>query len=144
MPSLAEISPGDSIGSYITEPIDAVRIRRVAALMRDPVPTHYDRDVVRELGLGDGTKLVNQGLGDAAYLLELVQRFLDGGPGLRRYDIRIFQLVYEGDQVSCSGTVAAVDRAVGTATLELEGRIDGERAMGGRAIVNLDPSGSRP
>jgi acyl dehydratase len=139
MPSIADISAGDSIGTYVTEPIDGHRIKTVAALMRDPVPTHYDREVVKALGMGDGTKLVNQGLGDAAYLLELVHRFLDRRPSLRRYDIRILQLVFEGDQVRCSGSVASVDRVARTATLELEGRIDGERAFVGEAVVNLDP-----
>lgn len=139
MPSIADISPGESIGTYVTEPIDGLRIKTVAALMRDPVPTHYDRDIVKALGLGDGTKLVNQGLGDAAYLLELVHRFLDRRPCLRRYDVRILQLIFEGDQVSCSGSVASVDPVARTATLELEGRIDGERAMVAEAIVSLDP-----
>lgn len=137
MPTIRDLAPGDSAGSYVVDPIDPMKIRMTAALLRDPVPTHYDVDEVRRLGLGEA--LVNQGLRNSALLLELVYRFAEDSSRMRDFKVRMLRMIYAGDRVECSGTVASIDPTTMTAVLDIEARIDGERAMAGTAAVLLDP-----
>lgn len=137
MPSIRDVAPGDSIGSYVTEPIHPLRIKMVASLMRDPVPTHFDRDAVKALGMGD--RLVNQGVLNCGYLMELLYRFVDRTWALREFEVSLSQTVHEGDQVECSGTISSVDPEGLTAAIALEAKVDGARVLAGTAVVALDP-----
>lgn len=137
MPRLGDLAPGSSIGSYVAGPIEPLQIMMTAALLRDPVPTHYDVEATKALGLGD--TLVNQGFRNSALMIELVYRFAGDSSRIRDFRVRMLQMVHAGDRVECSGTVTAIDPETMTAFLDIEARIDEVPTMKGTAAVLLDP-----
>jgi acyl dehydratase len=132
MLSAHEIDLGTELEPLTIE-VDSSNMKTIAAIMRDPNPTHFDVEAVKALGLGD--RLLNQGPANSGYLLELVRRAAGGAANLRSYKVRYLGTVHAGDVVVCTGKVTAVDAGAGTATIELSGAVDGTPVIAGSAVV---------
>jgi hydroxyacyl-ACP dehydratase HTD2-like protein with hotdog domain len=136
MLSAREVSAGTRLEPLSVE-VESGKMKTVAAIMRDPNPTHYDVETVRSLGLGE--RLLNQGPANAGYLMEFVRRNAGGAAGVRRFSVRYLSTVHEGDVVVCEGTVTAVDSDAGTAELELSAAVEGAPVIAGSAVIALAP-----
>lgn len=131
---LGEIDAGTAL-EPLTVTVESGKMKTIAAIMRDPNPTHFDVSTVKMLGLGD--RLLNQGPANAGYLLELVRRRAGGAANVRAFKVRYLGTVHEGDVVVCAGTVTAVDAEAGTAKLDLSAAVCGNPVIAGSAVVAL-------
>lgn len=136
MPRADQIAAGQQIGEFVVGEVESLRMKTVAALLDDPVPLHFDIDKVE--ALGHGNRLLNQGPINVAYLMEMVSRFAGGHQNLRGFEVMLLGSVYEGDRVTCTGTVSAVDPDAGTATLELEAKAFDRPVLKGTAVIALE------
>jgi acyl dehydratase len=125
---------GDELPPMVIE-IGAQPMKTVAALLRDPVPMHFDASVAESMGLGN--KTINQGPLNASYLIEMVTRFAGGPEAVRSVDVQFLGLVVADDTLTCSGKVVEVDDAAGTASLELEAKVGDRQVLSGTAVVAL-------
>ena len=76
---------------------------------------------------------------NVAYLLEMISRFAGGHDRLRTFEVRLLGSVYDGDRVTCTGTVAAVDGEASTATLEAEATVGSTPVLTASALIDLVP-----
>ena len=134
MPRADQIETGQPLPPFAAS-ADGQRMKTVAALLNDPVPLHFDVAAVEALGYGN--RVLNQGPITVAFLLEAVSSFAGGHQNVRRFDVRLLGSVYDGEQVICGGTVAAVDAAAGTADLELEARVAERLVLEATATIAL-------
>jgi acyl dehydratase len=89
--------------------------------LADPNPIHLDVAVVKAKGLGD--RRINQGPINVAYMMNMLMAAV---PGCRieAMDSRFLDNVYEGDCLTATGSVTAVDcnRLHCEFTLDVAGR----------------------
>ncbi len=125
-----------AFGEPLPERVVVVRADRMAvvtALMDDPVPIHYDRDAVRELGRGD--RLVNQGPIALGYLAETVRDWVGERGTLAGLRARFLVPVVEVDRLTCVGAVTETTATPPTATVALLLRRGTEIVVRGSALV---------
>jgi acyl dehydratase len=130
------LQPGHELLPYVVESVSSEPMKTMAAILDDPNPIHFDADSVRALGLGD--RPINQGPSNLGYLMEMLVGFAGTPERVRRVRVRFLGNVFAGERVECTGSVAAVDAAAGTAQLEVEARADGRPVLSGTALVDLD------
>jgi hypothetical protein len=130
----SEISPGTRLAPFSIQ-VESAKMKTVAAIMRDPNPTHYDVKTVKALGLGE--RLLNQGPANAGYMMEFVCRVAGGAAEVRSFKVRYLSTVHEGDVVVCEGTVSGIDTDAETAELELLAAVEGNPVLAGSAVVAL-------
>lgn len=116
-------------------PVTASRMATMSALMDDPVPIHYDPAAVCALGLGD--RVINQGPMAFGYLTEAVAAWAGDVDAVARLRCRFHANVFDGDRLTCSGTVVDRDDA-GRWVVALELRRDDEVVVSGSAAVRAD------
>ena len=110
---------GDTIPEWVMEEVSAERMRTMAALLRDPNPVHWDRDVVAALPLGLGRRTINQGPLGLGYMVNMLHAW--AGPGcIRRMVTRFPQAVLDGERVISRGTVARVRTVDGKTLADCE------------------------
>jgi acyl dehydratase len=131
----ARLAAGTEVPRLVIESVDPEKMKLMAALLRDPNPIHFDAESARRLGMGD--RPVNQGPINHAYLVNMIIRAAGGPDRLRSIAVRYLGNVLAGDRVECRGRVAEVDRAAGTATLEVEARVGDAPVLAGTAVVAL-------
>ncbi len=115
------VSVGDTLPPFVIASVSPDAMRDWSMFLADPNPIHLDVDVVRAKGLGD--KRINQGPINVAYMMNMLMAAF---PGCRieAMDSRFLDNVYEGDHLTASGTVTAVDGARVSCefTLDVAGR----------------------
>ena len=115
------VTVGDTLPPFVIEQISPAAMRDWSVFLADPNPIHLDVAVVKAKGLGD--KRINQGPINVAYVMNMLMAAF---PGCRieAMDSRFLDNVYEGDRVTASGTVTAVDgnRISCAFTLDVDGR----------------------
>lgn len=118
-------SAGDLLPSFVIESVSPDAMRDWSVFLADPNPIHLDVEVVRAKGLGD--KRINQGPINVAYMMNMLMAAV---PGCRieTMDSRFLDNVYEGDHLTASGTITAVDGN----RLSCEFKLD----VAGRGTVN--------
>lgn len=124
---------GDELPPFVIESVDPEKMKTMAAILQDPNPIHYDVDLVRRLGMGDGP--VNQGPINLAWLMEMACRFGGGPQSLQRIKIRFLGNVFGGERYECTGKVVAVSD--GVAELEVAATANGRPALAGTAWVRM-------
>jgi 3-hydroxybutyryl-CoA dehydratase len=99
-------SVGDALPPFVIENASPDAMRDWAVFLADPNPIHLDVDVVKAKGLGD--KRINQGPMNVAFMMNML---LAAFPGCRieAMDSRFLDNVYEGDHLTASGTVNAIE-----------------------------------
>ena len=133
--TLTATQVGQTLEPFVVEAVDPERIKVASAILDDPNPIHFDVDAVRRLGLGEAT--VNHGPINLAYLANVAVRFAGGTQNLRSFKARFLANVFAGDRVECRGSVSAIDRRMGEATLELTATVGDRQVMSGVAVVRL-------
>ena len=116
---------GDILQPFRFGPIDPRAMVVWSEILQDPNPIHLDVEAVKAMGLG--TRRINQGPANLAYLINAV---LLSFPGARIEQIenRFIGNVLEGDLIVVTGTVTKVDslpeisRVTCDMVLEVEGR----------------------
>jgi len=132
-----KVAVGDQIPVWRMNQVSAARMRTMAAILRDPNPVHWDRQLVAGLGLGEHT--INQGPLGLSYMLNMLHAWT-GPASIRRVVMRFPKAVLDGECVIASGRVTAVREENGERLadcdiwLEREG---GDPPLEGHATVAL-------
>ena len=115
------VTVGDALPPFVIAAVSPDAMRDWSVFLADPNPIHLDVAVVKAKGLGD--KRINQGPINVAYMMNML---MSAFPGCRieAMDSRFLDNVYEGDRVTASGHVTAVDgpRVTVAFTLDADGR----------------------
>lgn len=98
-----DLALGDELEPRIVEDVRGEDMKLIAALLQDPYPPHYDERFAEELGYPD---LLNQGPVNFSYLLQTVARHLEKPSDVRSYDLQFRDMVFAGDTVVATATVA--------------------------------------
>lgn len=129
------VAVGDEIPSWTMERVTPERMKTVAAILRDPMPLHWDRDVSRALGF-EG-RLLNQSPINLGYVVNMLTAW--AGPScIRRIRTEFPQVVFDGDRVTAGGVVTALETEADETIAECDvwlDREDGTRALRARAWV---------
>lgn len=129
---------GDAIPPWTMECVTPERMKTVAAILRDPMPLHWDRGVSSALGF-EG-RLLNQSPINLGYVLNMLLAWA-GPTCLRRIRTEFPLPVFDGDRVTAGGVVKAIETNGDSRIAECEiwlDRDDGTRSVCARAWVALD------
>lgn len=118
-------SVGDALPPFVVESVSPEAMRDWSVFLADPNPIHLDVEVVKAKGLGD--RRINQGPINVAYMMNMLMAAV---PGCRieAMDSRFLDNVYEGDRLTASGTVTAIEGNRLTCEFQLD--------VAGRGTVN--------
>ena len=127
---------GDRIPDWVVESVPEHNMKVMALLLRDPNPIHWDAAAVRDLGMG--SRPINQGPNNQAYVVNMLLAWL-GDPGrLRSIRVRFQANVFAADRVIAGGIVTTLREERGVRVADCDvwlDRGDGTRAMQGTAVV---------
>lgn len=126
---------GQQLDPFVIEAVDPRRIKTVAAILRDPTPTHLDPAATRARGMGD--RLMTQGALNMTWLAEAAVRVAGGRERLASFRVRFLDNVFAGERFECGGTVTAVDADAGEASLELLASANGRPVLSGTAVIRI-------
>ncbi|HIF92735.1 MAG TPA: protein dehydratase [Myxococcales bacterium] len=136
-----KVEVGDSIPSWTMDRVTPERMKTVAAILRDPTPIHWDRDVTRAIGF-DG-RLLNQSPINLGYVINMLITWA-GPECVRRIRTEFPLPVLDGDCVTAGGVVKAIETQEGVDVAECEvwlDRDDGTRTVQARAWVAIAKEG---
>jgi len=103
-----KVKIGDKIPQWEMKSVSAQRMATMAAILRDPCPFHWDRDVVDNT-FGIGKRTVNQGLVGIGYMINMLHSW-SGENSVKRMKMGFpVPLVLDGDHVIAKGEVLAVE-----------------------------------
>ena len=133
-----KVKVGDKIPQWEMKSVSAQRMATMAAILRDPNPIHWDRDVVDSM-FGIGKRTINQGPLGLSYMINMLHCW-SGENSIKRIKMGFpVPLVLDGDHVIAKGEVTAV-RPEGQGQL-VECNIwlekEGERLLDGTATIFL-------
>ena len=133
-----KVKVGDEIPQWEMKSVSAQRMATIAAILRDPNPLHWDRDVV-DSTFGIGKRTINQGPLGLSYMINMLHCW-SGENSIKRIKMGFpVPLVLDGDHVVAKGEVTAV-RPEGQGKL-VECNIwlekEGERVLDGTATIFL-------
>lgn len=97
---------GDALPQFRFGPVDPKFMAEWAVILKDPNPIHLDVEAVKAMGLG--TRRINQGPINLAYLMNGVLRAYPGGI-IEDLTSRFVGNVLEGDLVAVTGTITSVE-----------------------------------
>ena len=102
-----KVKVGDKIPQWEMKSVSADRMATMAAILRDPCPFHWDRDVVdKQFGIGKRT--INQGLVGIGYMVNMVHSW-SGENSIKSMKMGFpVPLVLDDDHVIAKGEVIAV------------------------------------
>jgi acyl dehydratase len=132
-----KVEIGDEIPPWTMESVTPERMKTVAAIFRDPMPLHWDRDASREIGF-EG-RLLNQSPINLGYVVNMLMAWA-GPTSIRRIRTEFPFPVMDGDRVTAEGVVTALEKQGETTIAECEvwlDRDDGKRCVQARAWVAL-------
>ncbi len=104
------VTVGDEIPEWDMPSVQAVRMRTMAAILRDPNPVHWDPRVVKKLGYGDHT--INQGPLGLSYMVNMLHAWA-GPTSIRRIVMRFPMAVLDRDHIIARGRVTAIRKQNG-------------------------------
>ncbi|MGH2747766.1 MAG: MaoC/PaaZ C-terminal domain-containing protein [Actinomycetota bacterium] len=134
--TLDRIEPGMQFGEVVFGPLGRDDIVRYAEASGDDNPIHQDEDYARASG---APTVFAMGMLTAGYLAHAVSDWFGGPQHLRRYKVRFTTRVWPGDEIVCTGEVAAVEDGVVKVTLQASRRGEGPEELNlpkeGTAIV---------
>jgi len=136
-----KVEVGDSIPSWTMENVTPERMKTVAAILRDPTPIHWDREVTRAIGF-EG-RLLNQSPINLGYVVNMLVAWA-GPTCIRRIRTEFPVPVLDGDRATAGGVVKAIEADGDVRVAECEvwlDRDDGTRNLRATAWVTLDDEG---
>ena len=113
MTSSTQLSVGAELGG-LSQEITREQIKAYADASGDQNPIHQVDEVALAMGLPG---VIAHGMLSFGLLSRAITDWLDDPGRLRRLEVRFSTMVRPGDVLTCKGTVAGVDNAVGTARL---------------------------
>jgi len=131
------VEVGDTIPPFVMKDVTPERMKTVAAILRDPTPIHWDRDVTRTLGL-DG-KLLNQSPINLGYVVNMLTAWA-GPTCIRRIRTEFPLPVFDGERVTAGGVVREIEEVDGERVALCDvwlDRDDGSRTVSAKAWVTL-------
>ena len=137
---MSGVRAGDLLPDLAVGPVSAEKMRTMSALMRDPNPIHFDPAAVRELGLG--SRVVNQGPLNQAYVVALLARWAGGADRVRELRLRHLGAVFAGNRLRAHGRVVEVSEQEGGPLARCAVGLDvfgGRPVLTGTAIVDIGP-----
>lgn len=129
------VDVGMAIPEWVMESVSAARMRTMAAILRDPNPVHWDREVCAQRGFGHRT--INQGPLGLSYMVNMLHAWA-GPTSIRRLIMRFPQVVLDGDRVVARGRVTGLRQDGGERLAECEIWLEREgsgRLLEGSAVV---------
>lgn len=133
-PGEADTVVGEEIPPWTVDPVDAQRMKTMAAILRDPYEVHWDRQKVAGLGFGERT--INQGPLNLSYIANALMAW-QGPASIRRLTVSFGPPVLDGDRVEAGGVVTSTE-TVGDeerASCRVWLRRDGAEVVSGSAVV---------
>ncbi|GAA4725895.1 MaoC family dehydratase [Nocardioides endophyticus] len=127
-PAIGERLPGLAVT------VEAAPMKPMALLLRDPNPIHLDPAAVAELGLGD--RVINQGPLNAAYIWEMLGRWLGDSALVQTLDLRFTSSAFAGDRLLAEGIVDSIDAETATCSVWLSAD-DGRDVVRGTVVIRL-------
>ena len=124
---------GEQVDPFVIEAVDARRIKTVAAILRDPTPTHLDPAATRGRGMGE--QVMTQGALNMTWLAEAAVRVAGGRERLVSFRVRFLDNVFAGERFECAGIVTDVNTEKGEAQLELRASANGRPVLSGSAVI---------
>ncbi len=132
------VKVGDRIPEWVMERVSPERMRTMAAILRDPNPLHWDREVVARLGLGERT--INQGPLGVSYMVNMLQAWA-GENCIRRIVVRFPNpIILDEDRIVACGAVTGLSETDGIRLAECDVWLerDGEAGLiEGTATIRL-------
>ncbi|HKT72221.1 MAG TPA: MaoC family dehydratase [Steroidobacteraceae bacterium] len=111
------IRVGDALRPFRFGPVDPQNMVLWSEILRDPNPIHLDVEAVQAMGLG--TRRINQGPINLAYLINGVLQSFPGGR-IEQISNRFVGNVLEGDMIEVTGVVTAFELLVSGARVTCE------------------------
>jgi acyl dehydratase len=103
-----KVKVGDIIPQWEMKSVSAQRMATMAAILRDPCPLHWDRDVV-DKKMGVGKRTANQGLVGIGYMINMIHDW-SGENSIKGIKMGFpVPMVLDGDHVIAKGEVIAVN-----------------------------------
>ncbi|GLR68406.1 hypothetical protein GCM10010909_30870 [Acidocella aquatica] len=115
---------GQELPAFIIESVSAEAMKKWAVFLRDPNPIHLDVEVVKAKGLG--SRVINQGPANVAYVMNMLLAAFPGGR-IEAMESKFVDNVYAGDQLQAGGIVTGV--ADGRVNCDVWLRADGQRLV---------------
>jgi acyl dehydratase len=130
------VTIGDDIPEWTMAEVDPQRMKTMAAILRDPYPVHWDRVANEAFGLGG--RVINQGPLNLSYIANMLMAWA-GPTCVRRLTVSFGRPVLDGDRVTATGRVVALEDHEGElrATCEVRLERDGEAVVTGTAVVAI-------
>ncbi len=100
-----QVKMGDEIPQWDMPSVSAARMRTMAAILRDPNPVHWDRQVCKAKGFGDHT--INQGPLGLSYMVNMLHAWT-GPESIRRIWMTFPMVVLDEDHIIARGKVTAI------------------------------------
>ena len=105
-----KLTVGDTVPDWVMPSVRPERMRTMAAILRDPNPVHWDRNVTEALGFGHRT--INQGPLGLSYMVNMLHDW--AGPGcITRLFMTFPLVVLDGDHITAQGQITALYEAGG-------------------------------
>ena len=112
-----DLIPGEDIPSVVIDGVRGDDMKLIAALLQDPYPVHFDPKAAEEHGYPD---LLNQGPANLSFLLQPVLNACESPTDLRGFDTRYESMVFAGETVEATATVADKRVEEGEGVVEFE------------------------
>lgn len=119
---------GDQIPERLFGPVTRTDFVRYAGASGDFNPIHHDDQFAVEAGF---PTVFAMGMYPAGILASYITAYF-GVETMRRYSVRFVQQVWPGDELTCSGSISAIE--IGSSGLDLDVDLVCKRQTGGVAI----------
>ena len=139
--TMSEFSIGSEFPNYDVGIVDAEKMKTMAVLIQDPNPIHWDVESVKRLGLG--SKPINQGPNNMAYVVNALVSWVGSIEQFKKLKIRFLGNVYAGDRLTVVGSITDIDQVEGESLATCEVQLvrgdpeGGDVVMAGQAAVIL-------
>ena len=139
--TMSEFSIGSKFPNYDVGIVDAEKMKTMAVLIQDPNPIHWDVESVKRLGLG--SKPINQGPNNMAYVVNALVSWVGSIEQFKKLKIRFLGNVYAGDRLTVVGSITDIGQVEGETLASCEVQLvrgdpeDGDVVMAGQAAVIL-------
>jgi len=137
----SDFAIGSKFPNYDVGFIDAEKMKTMAVLIQDPNPIHWDVESVERLGLG--SKPINQGPNNMAYVVNALVSWVGSIEHFRNLKVRFLGNVYAGDRLTVVGSITDIDQVEGGESAACEVQLvrgdpeSGDVVMAGQATVVL-------
>lgn len=129
---ISTIELGQHLPELKTGPIQGDALRRMAKLLKDPNPIHWDLEYARARGLRE---VIQQGNLNMLPFYLLIENWVGNPEYLKEIKGRFLGNVFKGDITITSGTVTNIKRGDKLITIEID--IEQRNAAGEKTCIGM-------